>query len=256
MPILLNGKKKRNRNAFNKKASSKAAFLILPLYNSFEDALLLFSFYPLIVSSSFYLSAAKSSVGVFGKDNARKSKRDDPGNTSADIDRRIEANNLGTKTDPDTKTDNLDITANNFGTAADNLGTITDNLGIAADILDTATDNPSTAANNPDTAVENPGITTDNPGTEINANIRANNPGTAADDPSTGTDADVGANNPGIVASNKARAASLFALRHAFFLLISFSELVIASLPSSLPSSSLITLQSKLILLYSVTLVK
>ena len=76
-PIPLNGKRGRNRGAFGKKTSSKTTLLILPIHNSSEDALLLFSLHPLIVSSSLRLSTAKSGVGVFGEDNVGKGRGDD-----------------------------------------------------------------------------------------------------------------------------------------------------------------------------------
>ena len=98
-PIPLDGKRGRNRGALGEKASSEAALLILPLHNSSEDALLLLPLYPLILSSSFRLLATKSGVGVFGKDNAGKSRGDNPGNIGAD--RRIGADNPDTKTDAD-----------------------------------------------------------------------------------------------------------------------------------------------------------
>ena len=53
LPIPLDGKRGRNRGALDKKTSSKAAFVILPLHNSSDDALLLFSFHPLIVHLVF-----------------------------------------------------------------------------------------------------------------------------------------------------------------------------------------------------------
>ena len=166
-PIPLDGKRRGNRGTFSEKAFSKAAFLILPLHNSSENALLFLPLYPLIVSSSLCLPAAKLGIGVFGKDNAKKNRGDDSESTGADADR---------------------------------------------------------------------GTGVDNPGTKI--------------------DADAEADNPSIVASNKAHATSLFALRYAFFLLVSSSKLITTSLQSSLPSSFSNTLRSKPILSYLMTLVK
>ena len=130
--IPLDGKRGRNRGAFGKKASFKAAFLILPLQNSFEDTFILLLLHPLIVSSSLHLHTAKLGVGVFGKNNARKSKGDNLGSISADKGTR--ANDLGIVTYA-----NIEI---------DNSGTAVDNPGTAADDLVTATDDPSIAADN------------------------------------------------------------------------------------------------------------
>ena len=77
LPIPLNKKRKINRSALGKKASSKASVLIFLLHNSSENAFLLFPLYPLIVSSSFCLPVAKLGVGIFGKNNAKKGKEDD-----------------------------------------------------------------------------------------------------------------------------------------------------------------------------------
>lgn len=85
LPILLNGKRRGNKGVLSKKASSKAAFSILLLHNSFEDALLLFLLYSPIVSSSFHLFAIKLGISVFDKDNAGKNKEDNPKNISVDI---------------------------------------------------------------------------------------------------------------------------------------------------------------------------
>ena len=73
-PIPLDRKRGRNRGALGEKASSEAAFQIFPLHNSSEDVLLLLLFHPLKVSSSFCLLSAKLGVGVFSKDNARKTE--------------------------------------------------------------------------------------------------------------------------------------------------------------------------------------
>ena len=124
LPIPLDGKRGRNRGALSEKAYSEAALLILPLHNSSENALLLLPLHPLIVSSSLRLSVAKSGVGVFGEDNAGKSRGDDPG--SIGTDGGTGADNPGTGTD-------IDAGANNPGTTADNSGTATDDPGIAAD---------------------------------------------------------------------------------------------------------------------------
>ena len=80
LPIPLDGKKGRNKGAFGEKTSSKAALLILPLHNPSEDTFLFFPLYPLIVSSSLCLPAAKLGVGVVSEDNAGRSRGDDPGN--------------------------------------------------------------------------------------------------------------------------------------------------------------------------------
>ena len=241
LPIPLDGKRRRNRGAFGEKASSEAALLILPLHNSSEDALLLLPLHPLIVSSSLHLLAAKSGVGVFGKDNARKGRGDDPGSISTDG--RTGADNPGTRTDADAGADDL-------GTTVDNSGRATDDPGIAADNSGIAADDPGIGMD-ADAGADDLGTAADDPGTGTDADAGADNPGTR-------TDADAGAVNPGTAASNKARArtASLFALHRALFLLASSSESVTASLPSSLPSSSSTTSRSKPVLSYSVTSVK
>lgn len=77
MPILLDGKRRGNKYTFGKKISSKAALLILALYNFSEDVFLLFPHYLLIVSSSFYLLVAELGVGVFDKENVGKNMGDD-----------------------------------------------------------------------------------------------------------------------------------------------------------------------------------
>ena len=79
LPISLDGKKGKNKYSFGKKFFFKTDFLILLLYNSFEDVFLLLLFYSLIVLSSFCLFTAKSGVGIFGKDNIRKDREDNPG---------------------------------------------------------------------------------------------------------------------------------------------------------------------------------
>ena len=126
--------------------------------------------------------------------------------------------------------DNLENTSadTDGGTGADNPGTRTN--------VNAEKDNPYTTVEDPSTATNNSGIAVDNPSTETDVNARAD--------------------DLGIVANNKARAASFFALRFAFSLLASSSELVTVFLPSSLPSSSSTTLQSILIMSYSVTLIK
>lgn len=219
LPIPLDGKKRGNRGVFGKKAFSKAALLILPLHNFFEDTLLLLLLHLLIVSSSFRLFAAKLGVGVFGKD-----------------DLGITADDPGTKTGADVGADNPSIGIDNLGTEI-NADAGADNSGTAADDPGTETD--------AEARIDDPGTTTDNPGT-------------TADNPGIDTDAEAKADDLGTVASNKARArtASLFALRHALFLLTSSSELVTVSLPFSSPSSSETTLQSKPVLSCLVTLVK
>ena len=228
LPIPLDGKRGRNRGALGKKASSEVALLILPLHNFFEDALMLFPLHPPIVSSNLRLPATKLGIGVFGKDNAGKSRGDDPGSTGAD--RGTGANNPDKDTDADAGTDDP-------GIAADGSGTVTDN---------------------PDTAADDSGIIADNPGTGTVADAGADNPDIIVDNPGTKTDVDVEVDNPGIAANTKAHAcaASLFALSRTLFLLVSSSELVTASSPYFSPSSSSTTLRSKPVLLCSVTLVK
>ena len=147
MTTPLDGKKRGNRGFFGKKTSSKAAFLILPIHNSSENVLLLLSLYPLILSSSFRLPAAKSGIRVFGKDNTGKSKGDDPGSISVEADGGTEANDLGTKIDADTGVDNLGTEVDNSGTVIDNPGRVINNSGIIVD--------------NPGTAVDDLGIKTD-----------------------------------------------------------------------------------------------
>ena len=163
LPILLNGKRRRNRGALGQKASSKAAFLIYPLHNSSEDVFLLLPLQPLIVSSSLCLLAPKSGVGVFGKDNTGKGRGDDLG--SIDADRGTRADNPGTGTDKDVGADDPGTAAGNSSTAIDNLGTAADDSGKAAN---------------------HQGKTADNPGIGTDANAGADNPG-------IGTDADAGA---------------------------------------------------------------
>ena len=235
LPIPLNGKRGRNRGALSEKASSKAAFLIVLLHNSSKDALLFFLLHPLIILSSFHLFATKSGVGVFGKDNAEKDRGVDPG--SIGIDRRTRADNLGTGIDVDAGADNPGIAADDSGKATDDPGTKADDSGIAAN---------------------NPSIAADDPGTGTDVDVGVDNPSIVANDLGTGTDADVGADNASTATSNKALVctASLFALRHALFLLVSSFELVTASFPSYSPSSSLTTLWSKPVLSCSVTSVK
>ena len=192
------------------------------LHNSSEVAFLLLPLHLLIVSSSLRLLAAKSGISVFSKDNVGKGRGDDP--RSIGVDRGTEADNPGIETDAIAGADDPGIVANNSNIATDDPSTAADDSSIAADNLGTGTDI--------DMGVDNPGI--------------------AADDPGTGTDTDVGADNPGKVASNKiyVRTASLFALRRALFLLAFSFESVTASLPSSLPFSSLTTLRSKPVLSY------
>lgn len=229
MPILLDGKKEGNRGGFIKKASSKAALFILLLYNFSEDPFLLFPIHPQIVLSSLCLFAAKSGVSVFGEDNARKSKRDDPENTG--IDKKTRTDNLGIRTDANARTDNPSIKADNLSIAADNSSITTDNPGITADIS---------------------GIEADNSGTKTNVNARADYLSTTVDNLGTATNADAVTDNSSTTISNKGRiyAMSFFALHSALFLLVFFSELVTASLPSSLPALSSTTLQLKLVLVY------
>lgn len=207
LPIPLGGKRRGNRDTLGKKTSSKAAFLIFPLHNSFEDIFLLLSLQPLIVSSSFRFFVAKLGVDVFDKNNAKKYKRDNPGSTDADANGETRADNPGTRTNANAGADNPSIAEDNLDTTADNPGIAIDDLGIIADNL---------------------GIAVDNPGKE--------------------TDVDAGADNLNTAASNKARAAPLFVLCRAFFLLALSYEVVTVSLPSSLSSSSSTTLRLKPIL--------
>ena len=247
-PIPLNGKRRRNRCVLGDKISSKAAFSILLPHNSFEDALLLFSLHPLIVSSSFCLLVAGSGIGVFSKDNVGKSRGDDLGTkTRVDVDRD---KNLSTGVDTNGKTG-----ANNLGTGTDvdkgvDGGIRVDEKSIRTNV-DVRINDPNTTADDPTMAAKNPSTAANNPGTA------ANNSRTIIDDPDTGTDIDIETDNPGIVSSNKACTTFFFALYHAFFLLAFSSESMTAFLPSSfLPSSSSTTLLSKLILSYSVTSIK
>ena len=222
LPIPLNEKKSGNKSAFSKKISSKAAFLIFPLYNSSEDTPLLLLLHPLIVSSNLRLLVAKSGNGIFGKDNAEKSRGYDLESIGAAADRGIRTDNLGTKTN-----------------------------------ADAGVDDPSTAADNPSIVVDDLETATNDPNTTIdNLNITVNNLDTATNNLGIGIDADARVNNLGIATSNKTHTASFFALSHTLFLLAFSSKLVTTSLPSSLPFLSLSILRSKSILLYSVTLVK
>lgn len=226
---------KRKHGTLGKKISSKPTFLVPLLHNSSEDAVLLFLLHPSMVLSSLCLFPAKSDIGVFGKDNTRKSRGDDSGSISADVDKRTRADNLGTGINADA--------------GADNPSTATDDLGIAVD-------NPSTATDDLGTAVNNLGIATNDLCIRTNTDVVTDNSEIPTDDSGTGTDANARADALGIAASNKAHAASLFALHCALFSLASFSELVTASLPSSLPSSSSTTLGMNPIVSCSVALVK
>ena len=159
--IPLDGKRGGNKCAFGKKIFSEATFLIFLLHNSFKDTSLLFLLYPLIVSSSFCLPIAGLNVNIFGKNNIRKSRKDDPetktqGNADrkdnlgigVDTNKEIRANNLGTETDVDARTDG--------GTGADN-PSIGIDLGKRID-ADTGTNNLDTITNNSDIAADNPSI--------------------------------------------------------------------------------------------------
>ena len=203
LPVLVDGKRGGNRGGFGKKTSFKAVFLILPLHNSFKDALLLFSLYLLIILSSFCIPVTKSGIDVFGKNNSG-----------------IAADN------PGIVADNLSTAADNSGTATNNPSKAADNPGIVADNLGTKTD-----AN---VGVDNPGIAADNPGIEINIDAGVDNSGTVKDNLGTGTNVDAGADNLDTAASNKAcaRATSFFALCYDFFLLASFSKSMTVFLPS------------------------
>lgn len=123
--ILLDRKKRENKDAFGKKVSFEAAFLILLLHNSSEDVLLLLPLYSLIVSFSFYLPAAKLGINIFDKDNTEKVRGDDLGSIGAEVDG-------GTR--PDILYKGLDTDAR-----ADNLGIVADNLDIAEGDLDIET---------------------------------------------------------------------------------------------------------------------
>ena len=157
LPIPLDGKRGRNRVTFGKKASFEAALLIFPLHNSSKNAFLFLLLYSLIILSSFCLSATKLGISVFGKDNIRKSKGDDPRSTSTDKDRRIRVDDPGTETEVDV--------------GVDHPGTVTDNPGIKAD-------NPGTATNNSGITTDNPNIAVDDPSREKDINVEADNPGT------------------------------------------------------------------------------
>lgn len=156
----------------------------------------------------------------------KKTGGTNPESTSADADGGKRADNLGTGM-------NTDIRADNFSIAADD---IVDNLAIAIEDLSIAADNLNKIADDPD--------------------IAANNLGTVANNLDIETDIDTGVDNLGIIASNKPCTISFFALCRALFLFASFSELVTVSLPSFSPSLSSTILWSKLILSYSVILVK
>ena len=86
-------------------------------------------------------------VGVFGKDNVRKSRRDDLESISTDTDGGTGANDPCKRTNADAGVDNLSTATNNSGTAADNPGTATDDLGIVVDNLGTETDTDAEADN-------------------------------------------------------------------------------------------------------------
>ena len=98
-------------------------------------------------------------IGVFDKDNIRKSRGDNLGNTGADTDGGTKADNPGIKTDADKGVDNLSRAADDPSKAADNPGIAIDDPGIAGN---------------------DPGKVTDNPGTESDADVRADNLSTAA----------------------------------------------------------------------------
>lgn len=103
--------------------------------------------HPQKISSSFCLFAAKLGIGVFGKDNVRKSRRDDLESIGADIDGGTRANNPGKRTNADAGADNPNTAINNLGTAADNPSTATDDPSIVADNLGTKTDADAEADN-------------------------------------------------------------------------------------------------------------
>lgn len=95
LPILLIGKRKKNKDAFGKKSFYKALFLIFLLHNSFEDAFMLFPLYLPIVSSNFCFFPAKLGIGIFSKNNATKNKGEDLESTNAD--RKTRMNDPGTR---------------------------------------------------------------------------------------------------------------------------------------------------------------
>lgn len=97
----------RKGRAFGKKNFFKDDFLILSLYNFFEDVFLLFLFHPLIVLSSLYLFATRLGIIILGKDNLGKSREDDP-KTKAQRDTNRE-DNLDTGIDKDKKTKEDDL---------------------------------------------------------------------------------------------------------------------------------------------------
>ena len=98
-------------------------------------------------------------VSIFGKNNIKKSREDDPGSTGIDADKGIRTNGLGKKTD-------VDVGIDNPGTVADNPGIVADNPGIGTD--------------NSDRVADNPGITTDNLGTGTDADIGKDDSGIVA----------------------------------------------------------------------------
>ena len=142
LPITPDEKREGNRDAFDKIAFSEAVFLILPLYNSSEDSLLLLPLHPLIVSSSLRLPTTESGIDVFGEDNAGKNRGDNPRSKGADG--RTGVDNPGIRTDADVGVDDSCIVANNPGIIANNLGIATDDSSIAVDYSDTTADDLGT----------------------------------------------------------------------------------------------------------------
>lgn len=199
-------------------------------------------FYLLIVSFSLCLSAAGLGVDIFGKDNARKSKRDNPGTKAQRETNREDDLITSTNTKRQTGVDNPDVGVNNLDTIVNNSSIATDNLDIVAKSSSIATNNLGIIVDNLGIIVDNLGIATDNLNIETDKDIKAENL-------SIKIDVDIKIDNLGIAASNKVYATSFFALRRTFFLLASFSKLVTVSFLFSLPFLSSNTLRSKSILL-------
>lgn len=210
MPILLDRNRGGNKYVFSKKISFKAVFLILPLHNSSKNIFLLLLFYLLIISSSFCLFAAGLNVDIFGKNNARKSKRDNPGTKPQKETNKDDNLSISTNTERKTGIDNPDVRVNNLDTAVDNSSIAINNSDIVTESLSTATNNLNTIVDNLGVIVDNLGIATDNLGIETDKDMKADNL-------SIKIDADIRTDNPGIAASNKVYVISFFALRHTFF---------------------------------------
>lgn len=93
------------------------------------------------MTSSFRLLTAKSSVSVFGKDNAKKDRRDDPETIRVDKNARARAANPDIKIDADVGVDNPGTVADNLSIAANNSSIVIDDPNIAGDNLGIANDN-------------------------------------------------------------------------------------------------------------------